>query len=263
VLARGASDTLTGYCDGVQKVQSTVVAAGWNITPGRGLRLGTYMTDGASSANHFGGSLDDVAIYLTALTAQQVAEHYGLRTAVPSGLRTSGAAAVQRKVSLVGAGGGRVGGAAVITTARGRSFSALPLVSLAVYTALNVPAVTDRAPGGVHDVVPQNTAYPLVLFEVSEARQLGGFGTKPGAGELPEVDLRIHVFSQQQNLSEAQAILARAIACLTDPPAVLGYGSWAIFHDSTIDLGDQVVANVTVHELVGILRLYVEEGIAA
>lgn len=144
------------------------------------------------------------------------------------------------------------------------SYSALSPVSAAVYAALNVPALTAMVPGGVSDVIPQNTPYPLVLFEVSEPRQLGGFGTKPGHGQLPEIDLRVHVYSQQQNLSEAQAILDVAISLLADPPAVAGgYGSWGIFHDSTIDLGDQVVANVTVHEIVAMFRLYVEENSGA
>lgn len=138
------------------------------------------------------------------------------------------------------------------------SYSALSPVSAAIYATLNVPALTDLVPGGVGDVIAQGTPYPLVLFEVSEPRQLGGFGTKPGSGQLPEMDVRLHVFSQAQNLSEAQGILDVAIGLLADPPAVAGYASWAIFHDSTIDLGDQVVANITVHEIVASLRLYVE-----
>jgi len=146
------------------------------------------------------------------------------------------------------------------------SYSALSPVSAAIYTALNVAALTDLlvAPdgrnGGVSDVIPQGTPYPMVLFEVSDAAQVGGFGTKPGSGQLPEMDVRVHVFSQQTNLSEAQGILAKAIELLTDPPpAVTGYSSWAIFHDSTIDLGDQVIANITVHEIVATFRLYVEQ----
>lgn len=138
------------------------------------------------------------------------------------------------------------------------SYSALSPVSAAIYTALNVAALTDLAPGGVSDVIPQNTAYPMVLFEVSEAQQMGGFGSKPGRKQLPEMDVRVHVFSQAQNLSEAQGILDVAIGLLADAPSVSGYSSWAIFHDSTVDLGDQVVANITVHEIVALFRLYVE-----
>ena len=138
------------------------------------------------------------------------------------------------------------------------SYSALSPVSVAIYTALNVATLTDLVPGGVSDVVPQNTVYPFVLFEVSEPRQMGGFGTKPGTKHFPEIEVRVHVVSQQQNLSEAQGILEKAIQLLADPPTVSGYSSWAIFHDSTTDLGDQVVANIVVHEIVAIFRLYVE-----
>lgn len=139
------------------------------------------------------------------------------------------------------------------------SFSALAPVSAAIFNALNVAALLALAPGGVSDVVPQNTSYPCVLYEVSDQKQCGGFGTQPGRGQLPELDVRVHVFSQQQDLSEAQGLVALAISLLATPPAVTGYGSWAIFHDQTLDLGDVVVANVTVHEIVAIFRLYVEQ----
>lgn len=141
------------------------------------------------------------------------------------------------------------------------SYSALAPVSAAVYTALNVAAVTNLATGGVFNVIPQNTAYPCVLFECSEAKQLGGFGTKPGVGQLPEMDVRVHVFSQNiDSLLEAQNIIEQCLKALADPPAVAGYGSWGIFHDSTIDLGDQLIANVTVHEVVALFRMYVEQA---
>ena len=53
------------------------------------------------------------------------------------------------------------------------SYSALSPVSAAIYTALNVPALTDLAPGGVSDVIQQGKPYPMVFFEVSEPRQFG------------------------------------------------------------------------------------------
>lgn len=139
------------------------------------------------------------------------------------------------------------------------SYSALAPVSLAVYTALNIAAVTDLAPGGVKDVIPQGTVYPLVLYEVTDTKQMGGFGTQPGRGQLPEMRVRVHVFSQDFNLSTAQAIVEQVIAALAVPPAVAGYGSWAIFHDQTVDLGDQVIANIVAHEIVAEFRLYVEQ----
>lgn len=140
------------------------------------------------------------------------------------------------------------------------SYSALSPVSVAVYTALNVAAVTDLATGGVGDDIAQGTGYPFVLYEVHETAN-GGMGTKPGQGQLPQIDLMVHVFSQYDGLSEAQGVMDMVVAALADPPTVSGYGSWAIFHDETINLGDQIVAGLKVKELVARFRLYVEEGI--
>jgi Protein of unknown function (DUF3168) len=139
------------------------------------------------------------------------------------------------------------------------SFSALAPASAGIYTALNVAALTALVPGGVADVFIPGTAFPCVLFEVSDNKQWGGMGTQPGRGQLPELDVRVHVFTQDQNLSNAQQIIAKCIELLATPPAVALYGSWAIFHDQTLDMGDQVVANVTVHEIVAIFRLYCEQ----
>ena len=137
------------------------------------------------------------------------------------------------------------------------SYSALSPVSAGLYTVLNVAALTALAPGGVGDDIAQGTGYPFVLFEVHE-RRAGGFGTKPGLGTLPEIDLRVHVFSQFEGYSEAQAVMGKVIQLLADPPTVTGYASWAIFHDETITLGDQIVAGLKVKELVALFRLYVE-----
>ncbi len=137
------------------------------------------------------------------------------------------------------------------------SYSALSSVSAGIFAALNVAGLTALAPGGVGDDIGQNTGYPYVLYEVSE-RAMGGLGTKPGVGQLPEIDLRVHVFSQYEGMKEAQAVMDKVMQLLADPPSVTGYSSWAIFHDETINLGDQIVNGVKVRELVGLFRLYVE-----
>jgi hypothetical protein len=137
------------------------------------------------------------------------------------------------------------------------SYSALSPVSDAIYTALNVAALTALAPGGVSDDIGQNTSYPFVLYEVHETRA-GGFGTKPGVKQLPEIDLLVHVFSQYAGMTEAQSVMDQVCKLLADPPTVSGYGSWAIFHDDTINLGDQIVAGLKVKELVARFRLFVE-----
>ena len=137
------------------------------------------------------------------------------------------------------------------------SYSALSPVSAGIYTVLNVAALTALAPGGVCDDVAQSTGYPFVLYAVHEER-FGGFGTKPGTKQLPQIDLLVHVFSQFQGYSEAQGVMGKVMELLKDPPAVSGYGSWAIFHDETTNLGDQIIAGLKVKELVARFRLFVE-----
>src|SRR5262245_45960379 len=106
-------------------------------------------------------------------------------------------------------------------------YLSLSPVSAGIYAALNVAALTDLAPGGVRDDVPENVVFPFVLFEVSEDAQLGGLGTKPGSGRLPEVRIRLIVYSQYAGMKEAQTVMAKAIELLKDPPAVTGWSSWA------------------------------------
>lgn len=138
------------------------------------------------------------------------------------------------------------------------SYSALAPVSAGIYTALNVAAVTDLATGGVGDDIAQGTGYPFVLYEVHET-PIAHMGSQAGrSGQLPQIDLVVHVFSTFQGLSEAQAVMNAVIGALVTPPTVTGYSSWAIFHDDTINLGDQIVAGVKVKELVARFRLFVE-----
>lgn len=141
-------------------------------------------------------------------------------------------------------------------------YSALPAVSAAIWTVLNVAALTDLAPGGVDSVVPQGNVRPYVFFELNNPTQLGGFGSSPGHNDVPELELRIHGISDQTNVSECQALVAKAIELLfTVPLSVAGYrvASTLPMPDIQIqNLGDQVIANVVVHEEVAIIRLIVE-----
>ncbi|HWB15972.1 MAG TPA: DUF3168 domain-containing protein [Vicinamibacterales bacterium] len=135
---------------------------------------------------------------------------------------------------------------------------ALGPVSAGIYAALNVPRLTSLATGGIWTDVPQGATYPAVLFDVTETQQLGGFGTKPGVGMLPEIALRIHVYSQYAGFDEAHRILSVVKSLLADAPDVDGWSSWAIFWDDVIPLADEVVAGVKVKELVANARLFVE-----
>jgi hypothetical protein len=141
--------------------------------------------------------------------------------------------------------------------------SALSPVSAAVWAALDVAALTDLLQGGVNAVVPQGALRPYVYFEVSNPTQHGGFGTYPGHGDVPECELRIHAISDQENVSECQGILNAAIGLLFAGPLVMGgsyvcCGGLPLTDIQILNLGDQIIANIVVHEEVAILRLIVE-----
>jgi hypothetical protein len=142
------------------------------------------------------------------------------------------------------------------------SYSPLSPVSVAVYTALNVGGLTALATGGVHEVIPDGTAPPYVLYELNVVRQFGGLGTWPGHGDMPGLELRVHAFTAQENISEGQGIVAKAIELLfTTSLSVVGYtvcSDKPMSEIEILNLGDQVVANVTVHEEVAIIQLIVE-----
>src|SRR5438046_7581385 len=101
------------------------------------------------------------------------------------------------------------------------SYCLLAPVSEAVFGVLQGDAtLSSLLPGGVQTDVPEDPSYPFLWVEILEQQQFGGFGTKPGAGALPELEIRLHVFSQFPGWAQAQTIVARAIALVADPPAV-------------------------------------------
>ena len=134
---------------------------------------------------------------------------------------------------------------------------ALSPVSVAVYTVLNVAALTTVAPGGVFDDVPQTPTFPFVWYEVQE-RERRGFG----AGSLPEVELRVHAYSTFTGASEAQSIMQQVIELLKDTSlTVSGYAhAGQVFYDETVPLADELLNGVRVRELVASFRIYVEEA---
>ena len=136
------------------------------------------------------------------------------------------------------------------------AYLSLDVVSAAVYSALNVAALTALAPGGISDATAQATTYPFVWYEVQE-REFRGFGT----GGLPEVELRTHVFSTYHGMLQAQQVNAKVIELLRDVAlTVSGYTqAGRVFYDSTIPLPNQILNGVQVHELVSLFRIYVEE----
>lgn len=142
------------------------------------------------------------------------------------------------------------------------TYSPIQPVSEALFAVFQDATLLALAIGGAQTDVPEDPTYPFLWFEVLEQDQRGGFGTKPGVGALPEIGLRLHAFDIANSVEgwvTCQRIIARAKALVADPPTVSGYSSWAIFHDETHPLPDQILNGVKVKELVSMHRLYVEE----
>lgn len=139
--------------------------------------------------------------------------------------------------------------------------SALPAVGEAVYGVLQGEDATFAALssswGGWHDDVPQAVTFPFGWFELLSSEQARGLGT----GNLPLIELRLHVFSEFAGGAEARAIVDAAIDLFEDVAlTVTGFRFCGhTFYDRTVTLSDEVINGVKCRELVAMFRLYVEE----
>ena len=140
-------------------------------------------------------------------------------------------------------------------------YAPLSPVSAGIYAALNVAGLLTVAPGGVHDDLPQSTAYPCVLFEVAEEDD-SAFGSRPGSGpgSMSRITLRVHVYSQSGGMKECQTVMAKVKELLRTAPAASGFSVWDIWFESETPFGDEVLLGVKVKELVGQWWIAVEEA---
>lgn len=144
------------------------------------------------------------------------------------------------------------------------SYSAQSLVGDAVYTALNVAAVTTLTKG-VGDDVAQTTAFPYVLFVVV-VRPASGLGSQPGrSGFVSDVTVRLHVFSQYGGGKEAQAIADVGIGALlvafdaaSPTVTIVGYKTCDCVWTDTSEPFDSIVSGVKVKEVVAQFSMRVE-----
>jgi hypothetical protein len=136
------------------------------------------------------------------------------------------------------------------------AYLALSPVSVAVYGALNVSGLTGIATV-YGDTLPQAPALPCVMYEVTE-RDVRGFG----GGGMPEVLIRVHVYSTYNGFKEGQAIASKVIELLRDKAlSVTGYRQGGtVFYDDTVLLPDEIVNGVACHEIAINFRTYVEEA---
>lgn len=137
------------------------------------------------------------------------------------------------------------------------AYLALSPVSAAVYGKLNVAGLTALATGGIYDDIPQPLVLPCVWYEVKE-QERRGFGTVG----LPEVELRVHVFSDYAGAAQSQSIGAKVVELLRDQAlTVTGYAHCGrVIYDETVLLPRENINGVTVRELVAMFRIYVEEA---
>jgi len=133
---------------------------------------------------------------------------------------------------------------------------ALDAVTAAVYTALNVAAVTSLlGTAGISDDPAQGTTFPFVWIEVL-GRNLGGLGTT----ELREIELRTHTFTNTQGMRTAQVIDGTVQDLLTDVKlTVSGYTHCAsVFYDDTLPVPIAELNGTKVQELISTYRIVVE-----
>lgn len=130
-------------------------------------------------------------------------------------------------------------------------------VTEAVYTVLQDTTLLATLTGGVHEDVPQDPTYPFAWVELFGEADQRGFGT----GGLPEIDMRVHVFSHYAGKQEAQSAIRQIIALLKD--VALTVTGWTmcghVFYDETLALADEELHGVKVHEFVAMFRVFVEE----
>jgi hypothetical protein len=146
-------------------------------------------------------------------------------------------------------------------------YSPLAPLSDAIGVTLRASAaLLALAPGGVWDALPQNSSYPVVLVEVLDDYQ-PSLGRRPGGGpgSLYELDVRVHVFTQDRGMRTAQVVMAKVVEVLTPSGAisVTGYtvcGLEPLATGSSTPLPNEVVAGIPVRELVRDFRLTVEES---
>jgi hypothetical protein len=86
-------------------------------------------------------------------------------------------------------------------------------------SALNVAAVTALATGGVGDDMgsgcrPRTARSRRSCSTWCREKAVGGFGTKPGRKQLPQVDVRLHAFAQYDGAKAAQAVIDAALGAL-------------------------------------------------
>jgi hypothetical protein len=133
-------------------------------------------------------------------------------------------------------------------------------VSTGVFTALNVPALTALATGGISDVdVPALSGFPRVWFTVGEENARG-----LGRGGLRRINLRVYGADESSGTTEGvkrlQLLMAAVVSLLEDATLTLvGYQqAGEIVYVDTVEPYDELIAGVRCLESVAHFYFWVE-----
>jgi hypothetical protein len=143
--------------------------------------------------------------------------------------------------------------------------SALPAVWAAVYTALNVAAITSTLGCAVYDDVPQGSAYPYLRMQSPTENRLDTMGK---AGK--DITLQLHVFSSNDSYDgggQAQAIVSAACTLLNYPSTTTapfdltasGFDCLMCRPEDLHDAGDEDAGGVLIKHYVQTVRVWVME----
>ncbi len=140
--------------------------------------------------------------------------------------------------------------------------SAIPAVAVAVYSALNVAAITTTLGCPVYDNVPQAAPFPYIKLGSWTENRLD---TMSKAGK--DLTLQVHVFSSYAGGAEAQAILAKVSQLLNYPSTTTapfdltasGFDCLMCRPEDAHDAGAELVAGVNVQHYVQSVRVWLME----
>jgi len=110
--------------------------------------------------------------------------------------------------------------------------------------------------GRCYDSIPQDTPRPLVLIEIAGESDVRGLGT----GNMPQVDVRLHTFSDEGSGAEASEINRQIVTLLKDAAlTVTGFAQCGtvVYHE-TQAFPSEELHGVKVHEVVSLYTVWVE-----
>ena len=132
------------------------------------------------------------------------------------------------------------------------AYSALDPLSDGLFTKLNVASLrtVGSATVVIVDAVKQPAVFPFLLYVLSE-KDISGLGSGPS---VKQIQLRLHVFSQEKTMKQAQQIMTVAVGLLQHvSPTATGWQIPMIGRpDDVIPIETSEINGIVCRELVSI-----------